>query len=483
VRGLAAQLSRPARRMRRRASVLCACACACSCLVTVSAYDVVGGAAAARASLSPPLIVTVGPQCSGKTTLIRAGWTGGKGGSSSASTIMDVCLDDHPDTYHAVPVQYLLGLEVMPKEDDVIIQSQSISERLRSAEAQMQALLVRRLMGSMGSEAYRDAMQDLCSSDSPSDMDDWVLAVEAAIDEGQAELRTKAVDLFIPEGIFPSAVKGCQRQLQNACKSHAGPVAWGNTNTKARDFCFALECAHLSERPVVFWRWGQELPSLSLRELFRRNVERFSRTGRLIPPGVIAQALRRTELLLERTNGGDAACLAKAAGYTISPLGLVIPESPKISSRGKTKTDQKRGRRGLGAPVPPPANEWRGAVPTLQADGSILLSVEEPFSTVGGRISAHVLQAAENAAIETEKVVLQGLVLMGKEWQRFRRWKSDCWKVEREALEPAMFRYGVPGNGTSDGEDKDKSALDRRALEFDTVDLVKVIRGDKRPRF
>lgn len=48
--------------------------------------------AAASSASRPPLLITIGPQCAGKTTLLRAI----AGGTGSAAGVVDIAIDDHP---------------------------------------------------------------------------------------------------------------------------------------------------------------------------------------------------------------------------------------------------------------------------------------------------------------------------------------------------------------------------------------------------
>lgn len=153
-----------------------------------------------------------------------------------------------------------------------------------------------------------------------------------------------AVDLFIREAIFRSPVPGgltgleaAQAKLATALRSHNASsqpieaVAWGNTNTRPREYRDALRLACETGRPVRFVvhrpaDWPAELESTSsstdddgggdhilhfnaeplfdlggdLDELLRRGVRRLLTTGRYVPAKVIEDMHRRTGDLLRR---------------------------------------------------------------------------------------------------------------------------------------------------------------------------------------
>ena len=48
-------------------------------------------------------------------------------------------------------------------------------------------------------------------------------------------MGARSYSLFVPEAI-PRAVKASNQRLSAALRDHMGPVAWGNTNSKAGDF-------------------------------------------------------------------------------------------------------------------------------------------------------------------------------------------------------------------------------------------------------
>jgi len=104
---------------------------------------------------------------------------------------------------------------------------------------------------------------------------------------------------------LPSAIGQAIDTLEEALMRYDGLVAWGNTNTRIRDFQVALTAAAKYQRPVRFVVWGRELPSAGLGELMQRNVARFASEGKYIPVGRIHSARVRCERMLKDACGRD----------------------------------------------------------------------------------------------------------------------------------------------------------------------------------
>ena len=141
-------------------------------------------------------------------------------------------------------------------------------------------------------------------------------------------------DLFVVEAIFRSSdvveggryrtrPPGLNLAIANmerlACNSSAlppdVPLAWGNTNTRPREYTSALEIAQKSGRPVVFIphvnptvvsvqeEGGPGNPSellhhVELDELYLRSIRRLVHTGRYVPATAIKDAAFRCDSLM-----------------------------------------------------------------------------------------------------------------------------------------------------------------------------------------
>ena len=146
-------------------------------------------------------------------------------------------------------------------------------------------------------------------------------------------------DLFVLEAIFRSAdvvEGGRSRRIPSglnlalskmerlACNPNAlplnAPLAWGNTNTRPREYTSALEVAQKSGRPVVFITHvkpsvvsveggkgpgptnesaaSEFLHHVELDELYRRSIGRLIQTGRYVPATAIKDAAFRCDSLM-----------------------------------------------------------------------------------------------------------------------------------------------------------------------------------------
>jgi hypothetical protein len=139
------------------------------------------------------------------------------------------------------------------------------------------------------------------------------------------------------EAIFKGGgLQSAQEQLLNMCIDETKvihPIAWGNTNTRPREYEHALKAAEASGRPVYFIVYGHGrddglvqrmehftsnttaptkdhgglqqplfLPIVSRFTLLQRNIERFCATGRYINVKSIHDAIIRTEDLITRAD-------------------------------------------------------------------------------------------------------------------------------------------------------------------------------------
>jgi len=200
--------------------------------------------------------------------------------------------------------------------------------------------------------------------------------------ETKTEFSTpnSTVDLFIFEALFNPPDLALKKAISlldhpegtsklskpNGKYIHA-PIAWGNTNTKPRDYEAALKSAERQGRPVhfiIFDAFGKnyfhhdskgkitilsknlqrmhwELPHLSRKELFQRNLKRFCATGRYINIMSLDGAIKRCKDLLYAAQNEMISsehkfkdkmknkfaldkALAKLAGYDMHPDRKVI---------------------------------------------------------------------------------------------------------------------------------------------------------------
>jgi hypothetical protein len=357
------------------------------------------------------MYITIGPQCAGKTTILRnifgASFHKNEEGISEYSkdvTSMagiDITIDDQALVYIPVPINYFLQRStsdgIHSEVDDPsylplnqVIYDKSIEERIRDSSNDELTLVVQRLSGIISAEefAMRRAGGDKVnpSTDYQAVQVDLVSAVEHIVQLQQtgnnkgesnnpipaATPLPRKIDLFIVESVFrprplelmtkmtnekiisthntSSSVEGLSAidQAHHLFKKYAtnsnlhspmASISWGNTNTRPREFQFALESAAVSGRPVEFIVFGgmeactmirdhvsrreyrqshgnEEgifvngqrdnnnlhgslcLPKVDRRTLLVRNLQRFLETGRYIPSSAISDAMVRVESML-----------------------------------------------------------------------------------------------------------------------------------------------------------------------------------------
>ncbi|KAL7476968.1 hypothetical protein ACHAW6_002791 [Cyclotella cf. meneghiniana] len=348
------------------------------------------------------LYITIGPQCSGKTTILKRIF--GKSFHKNEETTtgatalvggIDITIDDQALVYVPVPIHYFLReLNANPAADrnaegngispSMTVLGKTIQERINDTSNDELRLVIQRLGGLISSEQFASLLRaDGESADdtlihsseqleNPNPIHvDLLAAIESIMSsKEESERMPKEVDLFIVESIFRprplELIRNITREFSSGSstaessaldaaldqlKSHAtdnhthprtAPLAWGNTNTRPREYKSALEAASLSGRPVEFIVFGgmetcnmirehlsrreyrmsydgesmirdhdidhgsniedhyqiRCLPKITRIELFRRNLQRFATTGKYIPSGAIHDAIVRVESLL-----------------------------------------------------------------------------------------------------------------------------------------------------------------------------------------
>jgi len=270
----------------------------------------------------PPLYISIGPQCSGKTTVL-----------SEIPNLLDVAFDDQPFTYERVPLARFLrsvGMNAPPSFDISVMPPQEarrnifrerLDHRLLAAVEDNEWMEIVRLFyrpragtwnapgnSAQGVDCPRfDSFMDNCRSylgeeevfTADSEMseggnrscqflEDIFESAVREVHASGARLTTSTYDLFIPESRGMS-VRQAEEKLMDASVTHSGPLAWGNTNLQCNSVQVALRIGYESRRPIKFVCWGEQLPTLSLKDLLVRNICRFLVSGRYIPTTVLAR--------------------------------------------------------------------------------------------------------------------------------------------------------------------------------------------------
>jgi hypothetical protein len=396
-----------------------------------------------------PIYITVGPQCSGKTTILKHifgdSFHKNEEFTVDNSTLptggFDIAIDDQALVYIPVPTRYFLhnltannatagGFQYgLSLGTDVL--GKNIQERIADRSNDELRNVIRRLGSQLSAHEFASLAREQQSQSEPNNLvaEDLIAAVEELMSSNDAGLPDR-VDLFVVESIFrprplnlihnitgempnnsTSALDAALGLLNSHASKHltAAPIAWGNRNTRPREYTSALEAARRSGRPVEFIVFGgleacdmirehmsrreyREthkddapevqlsgnaeiqskilcLPKLSRFELLKRNLQRFTRTGRYIPSAAINDAMVRVESLLasaaaeaKKTLDQDSTMtiedakfrldyeLTKLADFELNPDRTVISSTQTLNGRtGRDSSGQcGRGRSGRG---------------------------------------------------------------------------------------------------------------------------------------
>lgn len=242
-----------------------------------------------------PLYITLGPPCAGKTTFLKRLGDG---------NVMDISIDDQPNVYVKIELQHFIhGVNEEDSRKELF--GKSLKERI--GEQTELSLVLQRLSGILTKEDFvqtlrKEAMSRGPESASTQAEDLLIKAVEKYASGEPDVVLPKEIDLFVFENLFRSndgAVGGIDSAIHaiRSCPPDQ-PVAWGNTNTKARDYAEVLSIAQRQGRPVHFIVYG-DLDSLqnsdgvlpsdtfklcgNLDELIHRSISRLITTGRYVP--------------------------------------------------------------------------------------------------------------------------------------------------------------------------------------------------------
>jgi len=315
-----------------------------------------------------PMYITIGPQCCGKSSFLRK--------YKEGTTIKDISLDDQQDVY--VPISTETFLHAYDKgesgdtntDDDVkreqllqqVYQGKSLKERIR--ENVELILILRRWNGDSTASDFERRIKNYYEERKlPEDVaTELVKAVEDFL-SNQPSLP-KETDVFILESLFKphpqtrqSAIQRAHEELRETPR-HI-PVAWGNTNSKPKDYERALEICHQTRRPVHFIlchpAYGSDdgadgttnneselmtLPWLPLEELLKRNLHRLQTQGRFIPAFAIADCCQRVAGMIPTNVAANAG--NDGPGNKRIEEHLVAIASPSTGGRGPPRRNDNR---------------------------------------------------------------------------------------------------------------------------------------------
>jgi hypothetical protein len=252
-------------------------------------------------SVAPPapMYITLGPQCCGKTTILKQ------------NNVLDISLDDQAHVYHYVPNR-LIGGNNITQQDSQIIFGKSLLERIN--ENIELRLLLNRWNGTLSPQDFRTSVLQLYPKANQGQLaQEYLATVEGFLSQHPYPSAPQNCAIFVPQALFQKTAQNnmmCAidraHHLLHQAPLHQ-PVAWGNTNTQPRDYQKALEIASQQGRPVHFLVYGQPhepnqppaMPAVPFSQLLRRNLERFQRTGKYVPLGSMQLACQRVEQLVE----------------------------------------------------------------------------------------------------------------------------------------------------------------------------------------
>jgi hypothetical protein len=304
-----------------------------------------------------PMYITIGPQCCGKSSFLR---------DYKEGKIKDISLDDQKDVYVPIATETFLraydeaakGSTANAEEQEIlqqVYQGKTLSERVR--ENIELILILRRWNGESSASDFEGRIRSFYEERKLSrrvaealiaSVEDFLLA--------KPELP-KETDVFVLESLFrphpdtrQSAIQRAHEELRETPK-HI-PVAWGNTNSKAKDYEKALEICHQTRRPVHFvlchpgycGNSNKEselltLPWVPLEELLTRNLHRLQKQGRFVPANAIADCCERVERMIPATFFDDS---SGSPGLKNVEEHLVSIGSPCNTYRGPPRRNDNR---------------------------------------------------------------------------------------------------------------------------------------------
>mmetsp|Transcript_23226 Transcript_23226/g.24735 ORF Transcript_23226/g.24735 Transcript_23226/m.24735 type:complete len:480 (+) Transcript_23226:43-1482(+) len=307
-----------------------------------------------------PMYITIGPQCCGKSSFLR-NLEGGK--------IKDVCLDDQPDVYVKVSTDILVHAcdkkdndndnhnGKIEKQKQQLYHGKLLSERIR--ENVELILILRRWNGDLKAVDFERKIQKYYQERNLS-LDvakALITATEKFLSTSSPSNKSpqmpRQTDVFILESLFKphpqtrqSAIVRAQEELRKTPK-HI-PIAWGNTNSKPRDYERVLEICHQTKRSVHFVLCHPEyssydggslltLPWVPFDNLLMRNLQRLQSQGRYIPANAIADCCRRITALVPPNSPTDSNLNPNNVEQFL--VGLASP-----STNGRNNPHQNRQR-------------------------------------------------------------------------------------------------------------------------------------------
>eukprot|EP01034_Spumella_vulgaris_P022412 gene22412-28536_t len=124
--------------------------------------------------------------------------------------------------------------------------------------------------------------------------------------------------------------------MKKDIKTHQGVICWGNSNLNPDFYKDVLRTCAKYQRVVRFVRWGKELPSVPLRELFKRNILQYLKTGRYTESTKIVKFRKYAEFFTTKAGNNTHKDYAALAGYNMDTFGCVTEDTPANRKSSKT---------------------------------------------------------------------------------------------------------------------------------------------------
>jgi hypothetical protein len=285
-------------------------------------------------SAKAPVYITIGPQCAGKTTLLSQLQQRIK--KDPSNKILDISIDDQDGVYIPVKIQFFLQPSI-PNQSFWNRRVLGKTMRQRLNEQIELSAIIRRLGGTLSHadfertivQLYRNHTIETLSRKDPNRTitnrmirDDYHTRIAHdlidAVNSIQRCSLPNIIQLFVVEALFRpnpthqvTAIDMAVTHLQHAITSSDDTsVAWGNTNTRPRDYSVALSAAESAGRPVFFLLYGNPIQYdtlergsivrlVSWKELVNRNIQRFLSTGKYVPMKGIWESSVRVENIVQ----------------------------------------------------------------------------------------------------------------------------------------------------------------------------------------
>jgi hypothetical protein len=352
-------------------------------------------------------------------------------------------MDDQEGVYLSVDIKYFLAQQRSNNNGDRFLSKRFIGKTIgsRIAEQTEVCTVLQRVAGTLTRGEFETAIvrmyrnhamdalrrnnkanaNNMTITDDMLEQDDHTRIAQELIDvvedvisqESAVPLPSK-IELFCVEALFrpnpktnKTGVDAAAHQLQHYARTKpTEALAWGNTNTRPREYKTALEAAATSGRQVYFLAYGDAsrisngvfLPVLPFNELLSRNVKRLLATGKYVPAKGMWDSSQRVETFMQSVmrdldrsvdndddddGGGDILIpihskldfdkrLAQMANFEMMDDRTVRFVPPRKKNKSKSPTTRRRQTKGPPSNPPPPASSstqlhaWRTMPPQQQ---------------------------------------------------------------------------------------------------------------------